>query len=167
LSDGKGGQTHGWFATVWGVQQDRRWRFLVDGGVTSGKGASPVPEMEVIAVAPGQPSDPAHAFTNVQNEEVLIGSRGMGISRMLAPNAWVLRDGSPAASGKAAADLARKDPRLTYSTLGGGVSGAGDFAYFYGRATNPKITAHYLRVWSRQANGWRIVLDTLVPVEKA
>ena len=158
-----GAQANGWFVTVWGKQADRTWRFLVDAGIRSGAGPSTAPEATPSVVQPGLAGDASKAFAQVQEAELLLSSYGLGVSRSLAPDAWVLRDGHQAAKGKEGAALARRDARTSYTPLAGGSSGDGDMAYFYGRAETAKARANNLRIWQRRPNGWRVVVDALIP----
>lgn len=154
-------QVHGWFATVWAKQADGAWRFLVDTGIYSGDWRSAVPETPSAVIQPGLAGDAATAFNDVQAAELRLTPEGFGTARSLAADAWVLRDGSEAATGKAAIALAKKDKRTFYTPLGGGSSADGDMAYFYGRAETAKTKATYLHIWQRRPGGWTIVIDAV------
>ena len=55
---------------------------------------------------------------------------------------------------------------IDFSALGGSVSSAGDMAWTYGTAgwtrDGAEVKAHYVRVWQRRPEGWKIVLDELL-----
>jgi len=56
--------------------------------------------------------------------------------------------------------------RIAFAPLGGDISVAGDMAWTYGTAGWDKdgkpVKAHYVRVWQRRPEGWRIVFDELL-----
>ena len=50
---------------------------------------------------------------------------------------------------------------------GGGASGAGDLVWTHGEArwneTGPKsVAAHYMHVWQRRPEGWRLIFEALI-----
>lgn len=163
-TDAKGEKNHGWFFTVWGVQPDRTWRFILDAGVVSGSGANPAPAGDTQIVAPGMTGNASNAFTDVEMAEIGMAQRHSGLtSRNFAGDGWVLRTGHEAATGKAAMELASKDPVTGYRTLGGGASASGDMAYMYGEAAWKGGRGHYVRIWVRRAGVWKVLIDSIVP----
>jgi hypothetical protein len=55
---------------------------------------------------------------------------------------------------------------MTLNHLGGRASIAGDFVYTYGsgewsREGEPR-KGHYVRIWRKQPEGWRIATETLI-----
>jgi len=55
---------------------------------------------------------------------------------------------------------------IAFAGLGGGASSAGDMAWTYGTARwsaeGRSVNAHYVRIWQRRADGWKLVFDELL-----
>jgi hypothetical protein len=61
-------------------------------------------------------------------------------------------------------ELQTRPGQLALSPLGGRASAAGDLVYTYGDARWDGGRAHYLRVWQKRPEGWKLVFDGLIPV---
>ena len=48
---------------------------------------------------------------------------------------------------------------LSYKNAGTAMASSGDLAYAYGYIELSGKTGNYLRVWKKEMDGWRIVLD--------
>ena len=91
------------------------------------------------------------------------------LPRFLAADGRLMRAGPQPAVGSAAwrPVLAAGPERIETAPLGGEVSAAGDLAYTYGTARWQKegadIAGHYVRIWQRRADGWRLIVDNMIP----
>jgi ketosteroid isomerase-like protein len=80
-----------------------------------------------------------------------------------------LRNGHRPALGPAAARAVLADGTITWRTIAGAVSSAGDLGYTYGAyelrsVASSTESGSFLHIWRRSPNGsWRIVLDLLNP----
>jgi len=169
------GQRRGHYFTVWKRQADGGWQWVFDGGAPSDPSAAPGPNSEPaslpVSTLPGR--YPEGAFAEVQAAEAALATQALtdlkaAYLKVLADDAHV--QGSPAAPavGHAAhpAELDRRAPAMTLAPLGGEVSMAGDLAWTYGTANwtrdGQEGKGHYVRIWQRRAEGWRIVFDELL-----
>ena len=83
--------------------------------------------------------------------------------------------GSPAqpATDTAAhgAELARRAASIAFSPWGGRTSRAGDLVYTYGDAKwtrdGQDRRGHYVRIWQKRGEGWKLVFDELLGVPPA
>ncbi|AHG87787.1 hypothetical protein J421_0250 [Gemmatirosa kalamazoonensis] len=170
----------GVFASVWGRRPGEPWRVLVDLGVGGTAVPTVDPERSVRVAAAGQPS---RATSDASLAEVLrvdsaLGARFAdpsspdGLVARTADDAALLRDGVGARMGRDAARSIAEAAGASYRStpITGTVARAGDLAYTYGtytRVAGDAVQAgNYLRVWRRDAAGWRLVLDVASPVPK-
>jgi ketosteroid isomerase-like protein len=187
--DGKRG---GHYFTVWAKQADGSWKWLFDGGVENDASRSSTngdvdyfPTNSVPTVS-GDQYRPAlmakfanqGAMSDLEGAEIEIASLAredilQAYEDRLATDAIVM--GSPAApamdEASRTAELKTRPQRINFSKLGGGVSKAGDFGWTYGDASwskaGAKHRAHYVRVWQKRYDGWRIIFDELLPAPDA
>lgn len=173
-------QSHGYFFTIWKRQPGGGWKFLLDHGPSTE--ARPPFEAyldrgNVARLAPGRGAtgarDAASALEALRAAEARHAAAAARDAHgaylaVLAEEAWVLDEGPDPLIGRAAfsAGLARRPPRMNFAPLGGGASAAGDFAYSYGEAAwreaGEARRGHYVRVWRREADGWRILADAIM-----
>jgi len=167
------GGAHGWFFTIWSRQQDGTWKWLLDHGIRTPSAADFPPDSPTRALAPGRagPADDA-ALAEIRGIESTLSARmaaaGNGVLQdLLSEDAWIASDGEQPATGAAVAAALQRRPRLAGTEfVSGGVSRAGDLAYSYGHArwSGSGKRGHYVRVWRRGRDGWRLVFDALTPV---
>jgi ketosteroid isomerase-like protein len=140
--DGKRG---GWFATIWRKDTDGTWRWVYDGGSAAEAASVPGPEAPASV---GQ--NTAEAYKAALSDDArLLGPRGTRAqpATALAPR------------------LAARPSSMNLNLRGGGASKAGDLVWTNGEATwteGPKaVAAHYMHVWQRRPEGWRLIFETL------
>jgi hypothetical protein len=79
--------------------------------------------------------------------------------------------GSPLPGGIGRAEqaqvLARRPASLSLRPIKGVASQAGDLAFTYGEARWSRDGAarwgHYVRIWQKRSEGWRLAIDMLIP----
>jgi ketosteroid isomerase-like protein len=162
------------YFTVWRKQADGRWRWVYDGGASdASQGRPPEAPVEVLAAGDRRPIPPALAMTQVNAaESVLAAVAASDVPRafkaVLTPDAHMQGSPLPPAATPQAVDreLAARAPAIAFKTLGGSASDAGDLAWTYGSASWARGGAaghgHYVRIWQRRPEGWRLVFDQLL-----
>lgn len=173
---------HGTYATVWVRQPGGQWKVRVDLGV-------PHPEVPLRAPAfrdapSTELSDEAEplgtelrearfreeirsadvAFDTAWREDARTAWR-----RVLAEDARVLRTGEIPRDGSAAALEYLTGTRSATTTGPGywepmeiGVASSGDLGYTWGAYDGTRESGYYVRVWRREGDIWRIVVDVAV-----
>jgi ketosteroid isomerase-like protein len=169
--DGKRG---GWFATIWRRDADGVWRWVYDGGATAE--AASVPGLEAPAavgsVAKSRGASPAKAFDTVRAAETTLANTASqnaaeAYKAVLSDDARLLGPrGMRAQPATALAPrLAARPAGMTLTLRGGGASKAGDFVWTHGEAVwlegQKSVAAHYMHVWQRRPEGWRLIFETL------
>jgi ketosteroid isomerase-like protein len=166
-------QGHGWYFTIWRRQPDGSWRWVLDHGPPTREAAPHGRGAPVVALPPGRPSGTANALGSLRAAEAhlaaaLAGDARSALPRFLAPDGRLMRVGPQPAVGPAAwaPILAAGPEKLETAPLGGDSSAAGDLAYTYGTARwlkdGARATGHYVRIWQRRADGWRLIVDSLI-----
>lgn len=166
------------YFTVWLRQEDGRWRWIYDGGVDLAAPLPGSPTSPVLRLAPaaGGAGSPELALAEVTRIENQLADRAAE-DAPAAHRAWLATDaliaGSTAATQPRAADhdaeLARWPARATLRRQGGVASRDGDMAFTWGEARwregEIRRWGHYARIWQKQAEGWRLVVDLQMPSE--
>jgi ketosteroid isomerase-like protein len=166
---------HGWYLTVWRRQPDGSWRWIVDHGPRTREAAPRGTGEQVAALPAGRRSPAAGAYAGVKSAEArlataLAADARSALPRFLAADGRLMRAGPQPAVGAAAwGPILAVDPeRMDTVPLGGAASAAGDLAYTYGAARWRKdeavVEGHYVRIWQRRREGWRLIVDNLVSV---
>ena len=168
------------YFTVWQRQPGGEWRWIYDGGPAL---EAPLPGGENDAVIRLAPATAAAGSAQQALAEIapieasLAEAAGRDAARarleLLAEDG--LAGGSPTASfpGRAQqqAELARQPRRLALRPLGGIASQAGDMAFTWGEAgwtgDEGARRGHYARIWQKRTEGWRLVVDLLIPAPGA
>ncbi|MFZ5668139.1 MAG: DUF4440 domain-containing protein [Pseudomonadota bacterium] len=170
-----GGRRRGHYFTVWKKQPDGSWKWVFDGGTGSDASAAPGPDATPgrlpVSRQPGR--YPEGAWAEVRAAEAALAAAAASDSRaaygaVLACDARI--QSSPAAPATGCethgAELAWRAREIAFAPLGGDISAAGDLAWTYGTARwtvdGRPMKGHYVRVWQRRAEGWRLVFDQLL-----
>jgi hypothetical protein len=169
------GAPRAWYFTVWARRPDGGWKWLFDGGPPSSPdGAAaqgaPVAYAHPAARAAGSP---AKAMAEVTDAEAAL-ARAAATDARAAYLAALADDGRivgskarpPASRAETEAELATRPAAIAFSPLGGQASSAGDLAWTYGAAKWGEDRGHYVRVWRKDAAGWRLLFDELLPSPK-
>ena len=183
------GQRTGHYFTIWKKQPDGSWRWVYDGGSGASAADVPGPDSEPVILpvgpqllqvvtsmdGPPPPMAPDRAMTRVREQEVAL-ARAAATDQKAAHLAAMADNGRlyvaprPPAIGRDAFSEALDAWPATFRfgpTEGGGQSQYGDLVWTYGPAAwtrdGQARTGHYVRLWQRQEEGFRIVLAQLIP----
>lgn len=167
---------YGNFATVWRLQEDGKWRFLIDAGISNGK-----PEIVEKKLEPGKIDNngfekPRTIKTgkdlifsidkefnlNIHNKELM-----KIYLEYIDDDTRLLREGiSPVIGVKNILDyLKYTNEKFRFEQNDGNISSAGDFGFVYGLAQNVEQTGdkikkyNYLRIWRNISGEWKIIIE--------
>lgn len=183
-----GGERAGHYFTIWQKQADGTWKWIYDGG--SGATAKDVPgpdtEPEILPAGPEllmvrRPDQPTPtstasdwAMASVRAMEAALAREALvdqaaAHLKVMADNGRLYVSPRPPAIGREAFAEALTGWPTTFvfgEAEGGGASAYGDMVWTYGPAfwerDGQDRAGHYVRLWQRQADGWRIVLAQLI-----
>lgn len=174
------GNRYGHYFTVWKRQPDGQWRWVYDGGVGADPAGQPGPDSEprLLPVATVGSASPEAAMAEVEEAEAGLAAQAVNVKA--AHLQYFAADGrlyvaplAPADGANAFATALDGWPQgmAVGAMEGGGASDAGDMVWTYGpvswtRDGQPRH-GHYVRIWQKRPEGWRIILAQLVPAPSA
>lgn len=172
-----GAERFGHYFTVWAKQANGSWRWIYDGGPRN-EAPSPLgPDTQPTYLPPATAS--AGSADVAWAEVAAIEAKLAAAARQNAKAAYLLHlssdariMGSPAQPATSAAahgdELDRRAASIAFGQLGGRASRAGDLVYTYGDAAWTRDgharRGHYVRIWQRRTEGWKLVFDELLGV---
>lgn len=169
------GKRRGHYFTVWKKQLNGDWKWIFDGGTPSNADgvAGPGGAVAFLRVADVPPIEPARALADVFAAEDRLAETAAtdlktGFRAVYACDGRMQGSALPPAESCDAAgrEMATRPATASLKTLGGEASAAGDMVWTYGSMDWTKdgqpTKGHYVRVWQRRAEGWRIVFDELL-----
>ena len=183
------GQRTGHYFTIWQKQPDGSWRWVYDGGSGASAADVPGPDSEPVILEfgaellretyNGRPisntpfSEGAMAAVKAQEAALAVAAAAdqkTAHLAVMAANGRLYVASRPPAIGSGAFAAALSDWPETFQfgpTEGGGAARYGDLVWTYGTAAwtgdGQARAGHYVRLWQRQFEGWRIVLAQLIP----
>jgi ketosteroid isomerase-like protein len=169
------GQRGGYYATIWRKGADGQWKWIYDGGAEADAASAPdasTPAIQGVTAATGSRS-PDEALEAVRSAEAALAQAAAGDApgayrAALASDAWLTGPGGTETlkPSDLADRLGLRPARITIRMEGGGAARAGDLVWTHGTAgwsssSDSPIAAHYMHVWQRRAEGWRLIFETL------
>lgn len=172
---------YGNFATVWKLQDDGKWRFLIDAGNSNGKPESIENKLEPVK---SEFTGAGTLSTGVTVKEVIFGidrefnfilqnSEAIEVYRdYVDDDTRLLRDGIiPVIGLKNITDyLKNENEKFSFEQNDGNISSAGDFGYVYGlmqtaETAGEKIKKYnYFRIWRNTSGKWKILIEVISPL---
>ncbi len=153
----------GQFNTIWHIDKNGQWKFLVDMG-TSYKAVNNAQSVQEVktntiqnatlqsmlaeedAFTKGAASNSSNAYKAYLSSKSIINRIGSLPARSVSEQAALIKN---------------LPPGIAYTRLGEGLATSGDLGYVYGSlALNQKNTA-YLHVWRHERSGWKLALEVL------
>jgi ketosteroid isomerase-like protein len=161
---------YGHFITVWKKQADGTWKFVVDLGISHPQSGGPQTlwqPADANKTSSFKPVDEAK-----ERQSLLDRDRSYSTDKFAAfasPEVRLYRQGNlPYIGSQAATEaVAKTKGHIAWQPIGGDVSRAGDLGYTHGtyEVTDDakKVTekGSYVRIWRKQGNVWRIVMDVV------
>lgn len=159
---------YGQFVSVWKRAPHGDWRVHVDLGIAHADAAlaeAPLQAHVTPAIAGGDPAATIAAAEADFARRAGSAGNAAAYAHWLSPATRVYREGHAPFLGRAAAlaSPAAVDDRLVWTVERHETSESGDLGYAMGRyaVAGGPTAGHYVRIWRREAAGWRIALDVV------
>jgi len=170
----------GHFLTIWKKQPDGSWKFVVDLGISHSESSVAEPILantgrrnQKPVIKPKKPrSVILTAEEQFAADATALGAR-KAFAKHAADRAHLFREGKLPVEGRtAASELLSAEPGLwSWTPEGWDVSNSADLGYSYGTyrlkpadAAGKAETGNYFRIWRKQDNKWRVVVDLANPI---
>ena len=153
----------GYFNSIWRKNGSGEWKVVLDMGTASPQSLFDSGHVEYVdkPLAAEPLAKLKKGGTNediklVEEEFIASYADGKGYMKYGSKSARYCRPGNKMAKESYPYSDSLK---LTYKNAGTAIADSGDLAYAYGYVEVSGKTGNYLRVWKKEMDGWRIVLD--------
>jgi ketosteroid isomerase-like protein len=155
----------GQYTTVWHINKNGEWKFLVDLGV-SNVPTTDSQEVQKITVEKIT-TNPIDLASLVKAEEKFIKAfkknRTTAYNQFLSQHSILNRNQQlPATSTAEQKTTIEATPQQVNFTINGSrIAKSGDLGFVFGTTTLKNQPENYLRIWRREKEGWKIALEVL------
>ena len=158
----------GQYITVWYLDKNGEWKFLVDLGV-SNTPANAIEDVRIVDAPKQEESkktiphiSPLVSAENSFNK-LFEHKKPKAYKTWLSGESILNRNGSwPAVTSAGRRSIIDSTPAgIKYTMNGWGVSPIPDMGYTYGTTISNGKTENYLRIWRKEESGWRIAVEVL------
>jgi ketosteroid isomerase-like protein len=156
----------GQYITVWRINKNGEWKFLVDLGVSN----TPANSIEDIRII-DTPKEPEtylgnlHPLAAAESDfnQMLAKEKAKAYKTWLSGESILTRNGFlPAATSAERRNIIDSTPAaIKYTMDGSGISIIPDMGYTYGTTVINGKTENYLHIWRRENSGWKIAVEVL------
>jgi len=172
------------FVTLWRKQADGTWKALIDHGAENPKPASSL-TASIAAAEPAKIDYKSLPKVDVEAERKGLAEADRAFGKaaekassaaywsVLSRKARLYREGlQPAQGGEEIRVALAQDPAaMTWEPAGAVMAASGDLGATYGIAKSQEkgkegqwVSSHnYFRIWKKQPDGWKLVVDVLTP----
>ena len=155
----------GSFATIWNLDKNGNWKFLVDIGTDC---PTEIPyTVDSVKKWVGNTIDDLDTKDALTIDRIFIQQyaaiKNDAFKAVVTENSWFNLQGQAPIKGtqNILANLGQIPAGLDFNPLGGGISASSDFAYVYGTVRREAKIANYLRVWQKSGDKYSLLLQTL------
>jgi len=152
----------GQYATVWHINSNGEWKFLVDLGV----GKVPVHVVSSTKkIIHHNPPTKTESFIESEKNFIRLFSNDPhdAYKKFLSAHSILNRNGKLAAeTDEEKLKIIQNTPSLLQmNILGSGISSSGDLAYVFGSVSIEGKTDNYLRIWRKEKKQWKLAFEVL------
>jgi len=155
----------GHFITVWHLNKNGEWKFLIDFGINYNVERKPMPLKKIKPTKGSSKADGRQSLREAE-EKFIQSYKSQGkdaYSSFLSSNSRLnYASYLPALTSTERKRLIDSLPlNIAYTTIGLGLSPANDLGYVYGIADINDKHEGYLRIWRREQGAWKIAVEVL------
>lgn len=154
----------GRFTTVWHIDANGEWKFLVDLGVGN---LPAVLQSGINKIEAKKITGNATTTELLKAEQKFIGTykinKGEAYKTYLSKHSILNRNGlQPTTKNEGQTDMIKTTPSdVEFTITGSEISPSGDLAFIYGNTLHNNKTENYLRIWRKEKDGWKIAVEVL------
>lgn len=155
----------GQYTTVWHINKNGEWKFLVDLGVSN---ALPAGLQEVQKITAEKiTTNPIDLASLVKAEEAFIKAfkknKATAYTRFLSQHSILNRNHQlPATSIAEQKTAIEATPQnMNFTINGSRIAKSGDLGFVFGTTTLKDQPENYLRIWRREKEGWKIAVEVV------
>ncbi len=169
---------HGFFVTVWRKQADGTFKVEYDGGTNSNE--APPADLTAVKIAkaiPAQVESPPTVDSSLAQRAILstehdfakaAATQGVAAAydAFLTDDSRLHREGAFPIVSKAeiVKTLQAKKPAAIWTPILARVSSSGDLGYSLSKGTLAASAGYFVRIWRKQGNAWKLVLEVFSPL---
>lgn len=152
----------GYFMTVWQADEQGKWTFLTDIGVSNAPG---VPDQPVRKIHHGG-TETGSLNSMLETETAFIAACRVhtrdAYRTYLSATSLLHRNGQlPATRAEDQEQRIISTPGFQYEAIGWKLASSGDLGYVFGNTLINGKQENYLRIWRREKEGWKLALEVL------
>jgi len=154
----------GQYTTVWHIDSNGEWKFLVDLGV----GNTPkilATSLKTITAKKIRSNVDTHNLLEAEQDFIALykNDRSGAYKKYLSNQSIVNRNGQlPETNKKDQAKVIENSPgNIEFTVVGSGIASSGDMAYVYGNTMLTSKQENFLHIWRKEKGAWKIVLEVL------
>jgi len=169
---------HGFFVSVWRKQADGTFKVEYDGG-TNNNGAPPaaLTAVKIDKASPAQAENPPTVDSSLAQRSILsvehdfakaAATKGVAAAydAFLVDDSRLHHDGAFPIVSKAeiVKTLQAKKPAAIWTPILARASSSGDLGYAINKGTLADRAGYFARIWRKQGNAWKLVLEVFSPL---
>ena len=151
----------GQFSTIWHLNKNGEWKFLLD----LGNGNSPLNTAdEAVELMIEKKKGSIGEVLNAEQDFIDLFKKdpSSAYGKFVSSQTILNRNGRlPATAAVVQKTIAETPAGFQLQMQGSGIATSGDLAYVYGTATLDHKSENYLHVWRNERNGWKLALEVL------
>ncbi len=154
----------GQYTTVWHIDEQGKWKFLVDMGTSFTQAAPAVTDVKKWANDSVSSIDGTNAIeidkTFISRYQTMHND---AFKEVLVDDSWFNIQGQQPVIGKQniLTALSQLTADVQFIPMGGGIASSNDLAYVYGIVRSGEKQENYLRIWQKTKTGNRLLLQVL------
>jgi hypothetical protein len=153
------------FTSIWHYNSNGEWKNLLDHGISYTGRRRWASQVKKIIIKKNNTSPENNNAELIENNFIsAYKTKGKSVySSFASKNIWVNTNGHLPVSGIAnlSTALTAITDGIEFTPLGSGISASKDFIYVYGATKLNDIPGNYVRVWIKEKNSWKLILQVL------
>jgi ketosteroid isomerase-like protein len=151
----------GQFTTVWHINQNGQWKFLLDLGVSRVPPHS-VEQVKLIHHKKSRKYSKSYLEAEQKFIQSVLADRQATYKKFLSSESILTRHGMmPAENEEEKLKMINMTPPVQLRILGSGASPSNDLAYVYGSVLLDGRTENYLHIWRKEKKQWKLAFEVL------